>query len=167
MKKRIISLLCIALTVIFIDSADAVEQGDNIPDCQLKNFSDAKVFSLKQGQGKVQYIDFWASWCGPCAKSFPFLNTLHTELKERGLQITAINLDENILDAKEFLAKFPANFAIASDSQEQCAKLFDVQGMPSSYVIDRKGFVRAVHLGFKAGKAEELKMLITQLLAEH
>jgi peroxiredoxin len=167
MKKRIISLLCIALSVTFIHSADAVEQGDNIPDCQLKNFSDAKALSLKQGQGKVQYIDFWASWCGPCAKSFPFLNTLHAEFKEHGLQITAINLDENIQDAKDFLAKYPANFTIASDKQEQCAKQFDVQGMPSSYLVDKKGVVRHIHLGFKAGEAEELKVLITQLLAEH
>lgn len=167
MKKRIIPLLCIALTVIFIDSANAVEQGDNIPDCQLKNLSDAKALSLKQGQGKVQYIDFWASWCGPCAKSFPFLNTLNTELKAQGLQITAINLDENIQDAQDFLTKYPANFLVASDNQEQCAKQFDVQGMPSSYLVDKKGRVRAIHLGFKAGEAEELKVLITQLLAEH
>lgn len=166
MNKRINSLLLTVLTIVSVQTANAVEQGNSVPDCQLKSFADAKTYSLKQLQGKVLYVDFWASWCGPCAKSFPFLNSLNSELKDRGLQIIGINLDENTGDAKDFLAKYPASFSIAADTNEQCAQGFAVKAMPSSYLIDRKGIVRHIHLGFRAGEAEELKLLVEKLLAE-
>lgn len=129
-------------------------------------FHTAQPLPLKSQPGKVLYIDFWASWCGPCAKSFPFLNDLNQELKANGLEIMGVNLDENSEDAKDFLAKYPANFTILGDVAEQCAKQFDVKAMPSSYLVDKKGIVRAVHLGFKADEAETIKNLVIELLAE-
>jgi peroxiredoxin len=75
-------------------------------------------------------------------------------------------LDENLADAQEFLGKYPAQFTVAADAQQECAKTFDVKAMPSSYLVDRKGQVRHVHLGFKPGEAEELKQLVAKLLAE-
>ena len=87
-------------------------------------------------------------------------------LRANGLQILGVNMDENAADAQAFLAKYPANFMVASGVDEQCAKDFSVQAMPSSYLIDRKGIVRHVHLGFRAGEAKELKVLVEQLLAE-
>lgn len=168
MNKRIKALLCcFALTSLFRQEAMAAEQGDNSPDCQLSAFADHNPLFLKHWSGQVLYVDFWASWCGPCAKSFPFLNGLNSELKGQGLQVVGVNLDENPADAQGFLAKYPANFIIAADPQGLCAQLFAVQAMPSSYLIDRKGVVRHIHLGFKAGEAEELKQLVIKLLAEH
>lgn len=167
MNKPILTLLCIASAIFFIQTAHAVEQGDIIPDCKLNSLSDAKTTSLKQFQGKVLYIDFWASWCGPCAKSFPFLNTLHDGLNGDDFQIIGINLDENTTDAQDFLAKYPASFSVVSDVQEQCAKQFAVQAMPSSYLVDRNGIIRHVHLGFRADEAGELKGLVEKLLAGH
>ena len=140
-----------------------------MPDCTLTALDGSKPFTLKQFQGKVLYVDFWASWCGPCAKSFPFLNQLNqleTSTKTDGLQIVGINLDENLADAQEFLGKYPAQFTVAADAQQECAKTFDVKAMPSSYLVDRKGQVRHVHLGFKPGEAEELQQLVAKLLAE-
>jgi peroxiredoxin len=166
MDKRILSLLSMVLAVMSIANVNAVEQGATRPDCLLKAFNGGQTYPLKSLQGKVLYIDFWASWCGPCAKSFPFLNSLHSDLNARGLQIVGINLDENASDAHGFLAKYPANFSISADNNEQCAQAFGVKAMPSSYLIDRKGIVRKVHLGFRADEAEELKVLVEKLLAE-
>ncbi|MDD2723025.1 MAG: TlpA disulfide reductase family protein [Methylovulum sp.] len=165
MNRRSLSLLFLALVVSFIPMAHAVEPGDTAPDCQLKSFPDAEPQSLKQFQGKVLYIDFWASWCGPCAKSFPFLDSLNSGLKGRGLQVIGVNMDENAEDAQNFLAKYPVGFTIVADANGQCAEKFAVQAMPSSYLIDQKGVVRHVHLGFKSGEAEELKSLVDKLLA--
>ena len=144
----------------------AAESGNPAPECTLSTFDAQQAVNIQGFQGQVLYVDFWASWCGPCAKSFPFLNKMHHELKDKGLQIVGVNLDENLEDAKGFLAKYPADFTVVTDPGEQCAKRFDVKAMPSSYLIDRKGIVRHVHLGFRSGESEDLRLLIEQLLAE-
>ncbi|MDP2901619.1 MAG: TlpA disulfide reductase family protein, partial [Methylovulum sp.] len=145
----------------------AAEQGDTLPDCLLASAKESTRYNLKQYQGKVLYVDFWASWCGPCAKSFPFLNQLNHGLKARGLQVIGINLDENPDDAQAFLAKYPADFIVATGDNQQCATDFGVKAMPSSYLVDRKGHIRHIHLGFRAGEARELETLVEQLLVEH
>ncbi len=164
MNQRIKFLLCAALTLGPIQTLLAAELGDPIPDCALTG--DAAGYRLKQFQGKVLYVDFWASWCDHCAKSFPFMNNLDREFKDQGLQIIGVNVDENPADAQDFLAKFPADFIVAADTQGQCATSFGVKAMPSSYLIDRKGRIHHIHLGFRTEDAEELKALVAQLLAE-
>lgn len=140
--------------------------GQPVPKCAVSPIGENQNIDLNQYKGKVLYVDFWASWCGPCAKSFPFMNDMHQQLKDQGLQIVAVNLDENADDAKTFLAKYPASFTVMADVSKQCAKDFDVKAMPSSYLIDRNGVVQHVHLGFRAGEAKELQMRVEKLLGE-
>ncbi len=167
MKSVFFRCLILAILSIGCSASEAIEQAQPIPDCQLTTFGTSDSFNLKQYQGKVVYVDFWASWCAPCAKSFPFLNTLNKAYKEQGLTIIGVNLDENTPDADNFLAKVPPEFSIASDSQnQQCAQDFGVKAMPSSYIIDRKGVVRHIHLGFKPGETDEIIALVKSLLAE-
>lgn len=166
MNRRFNLLLKVLVVAAFIQNVSALEQGDSIPDCSLKLFNESKAFDLKQLKGKVVYLDFWASWCAPCAKSFPFLNTLHTDLNDKGVEIAAVNLDENPNDAKEFLEKYPANFPIITDNLAQCAEQFGVKAMPSSYLIDRKGVIRHIHLGFKPSDTDDLKRLLATLISE-
>jgi thiol-disulfide isomerase/thioredoxin len=166
MNKQIRIFHGILLAMLALSTAMASETGSKAPACALTELGGSQAINLQQFLGKVVYVDFWASWCGPCAKSFPFLNDMHGKFKDQGLQIVGVNLDENPDDAKAFLAKYPASFTVVADKEEQCAKSFEVKAMPSSYVIDRKGIVRKIHLGFRAGEAEELKVLVEQLLAE-
>ena len=166
MNQRILALLCAALALTPIQTIVAAEIGSKAPDCALTSINDTQRYDLQQFHGKVLYVDFWASWCPPCAKSFPFLNDLDRDLKDSGLQVIGVNLDQTPEDAKTFLAKYPANFTVAADANEKCAKDFDVKAMPSSYLIDRNGVIRHVHLGFRAGEAKELRVLAEQLLAE-
>jgi thiol-disulfide isomerase/thioredoxin len=132
----------------------------------LKSLGEESPINMGQFKGKVVYVDFWASWCTPCARSFPFMNDLDREFHDRGLIVLAINLDEKLEDAQAFLAKHPASFALAADPSGQCPRDFGVRGMPSSYLVDRQGMIRHVHLGFRAGEAEKLRALVEQLLAE-
>lgn len=166
MNQRILTLLCALLTLNPWATAVAAELGGKAPDCALTSISDAKHYDLQQFRGKVLYVDFWASWCPPCAESFPFLNELHSDLKDRGLQVIGVNLDQASEDAKVFLGKYPANFTVATDVDEKCAKDYDVKAMPSSYLVDRNGVIRHIHLGFRSGEAKELRTLVEQLLAE-
>jgi thiol-disulfide isomerase/thioredoxin len=161
-----LTYLITLLLVVANQNVIAVDSGASLPECTLETMGNKQNLSLSQYKGKVLYVDFWASWCGPCAKSFPFLNEMHEQLKDQGLQIVGVNLDENIDDAKAFLAKYPASFSIAADVSKQCAKDFAVKAMPSSYLIDRKGIVHHVHLGFKPGEAQEIRLLVEKLLSE-
>lgn len=121
---------------------------------------------METGQlhGRVVYLDFWASWCGPCAQAFPFLNALQMEFGERGLVVVGVNVDETPADALRFLQQIPAAFAVGADPAGTCPRAFGVEAMPSSYLIDRSGVIRYVHFGFRAGDAPDLRRRVDQLL---
>ncbi len=135
--------------------------------CELKTLDGKPAADLQELRGKVVYMDFWASWCPPCVKSFPFLNQLEHEMKEQGVHVIGVNLDEKVKDAEEFLAKHPAHFSIVADPSKACAKVLEVMAMPTSYIIDKKGNIRHVHQGFRPGQTEELRALLTQLVMEN
>lgn len=158
----------LGLILFFIYSVNlsAEENTKPAPVCQLKIFDQTIPVDLEKFKGQVVYVDFWASWCGPCVESFPFMNKLHNTLKADGLALLAVNLDEELADAKNFLAAHKADFMIVSDPDQQCAKQFAVKAMPSSYLIDRKGMIREVHLGFRPGEIESFEAKVKQLLAE-
>jgi peroxiredoxin len=166
MRQQLLLKLVSLLTLFCLNSmALAVEIKSTMPACKVSPLGENKTKDLQQYKGQVVYVDFWASWCIPCAHSFPFLNELHQEFKDKGLQIIGINMDENTEDAKDFLAKTPAKFTIVSDASTQCAKDFDVKAMPSSYLIDRKGIVHHIHQGFRSEDIKKLRALVEHLVA--
>lgn len=167
MNLQIIVVLLSTLALVLHPYANAFEAGQAAPNCSLTPLGEGQRYDMRQLRGKVVYVDFWASWCSPCAQSFPFLNDLDSELRGQGLHVLGINLDEKPDDAKAFLEKHPANFTVAVDADGQCPRDFGVQAMPSSYLVDRQGIIRHVHLGFRRGEAEQLRGLVEQLLAEH
>ena len=88
-------------------------------------------------------------------------------MKGQDVHVIGVNLDEKVKDAQEFLTKHPANFSIVADPSKECAKVFEVMAMPTSFIIDKKGNIRHVHQGFRPGETEELRALVTQLASEH
>lgn len=158
-------LIGAALAIAFNAQAQAIEPSKTVPHCKLAHLDNGASHDLAQYKGKVLYVDFWASWCGPCAQSFPFMNKLDQELRGKGLQVVGINLDENPEDAKAFLDRHPASFInVADASGGQCPQEFGVMGMPSTYLIDREGVIRHVSMGFRPGEAEQFRALVKQLL---
>ncbi|HEU4618256.1 MAG TPA: TlpA disulfide reductase family protein [Gammaproteobacteria bacterium] len=99
--------------------------------------------------GKIVWVDFWASWCAPCRRSFPWLNEMQRKYAADGLEIIGVNVDKDRKEADAFLAETPAQFALRFDPNGDLAKAFDVQAMPSSYVLDAEGHVLARHFGFR------------------
>ncbi|MBY6185340.1 TlpA family protein disulfide reductase [Marinobacter hydrocarbonoclasticus] len=106
-------------------------------------------------QERVVYLDFWASWCGPCRYSFPFMNQLQSELGPKGLTIIAVNVDVDPDDAKPFLQKYPADFAIHYDPEGTVAEAYQVPGMPTSYLI-KNGEILTHHIGFRKSQSGAL-----------
>ena len=113
--------------------------------------------ALEPVEGRVVWVDFWASWCVPCRRSFPWL-------KSAGLQIIAVNLDKERALADGFLAEVPAEFALRFDPSGALAKEFGVQAMPSSYLIDADGNVLESHFGFKTADTAEYEQGIEAAL---
>lgn len=126
----------------------------------------AASFDLASFKGKVVYLDFWASWCAPCRKSFPWLNRLQAKYGEEGLVVVAVNVDRERRKADEFLEKHPADFRVVYDPEGKLASHYDLKGMPSTFLIDRSGAERAAHVGFRENETETLEKTVRLLLAE-
>ena len=92
------------------------------------------------------------------------MNELQRDLAGRGLQILAISVDKTAEDARRFLARYPAQFTVALDTGAACPAAFQLQGMPSSYIIDKSGAVRAVHAGFRNRDRAEIRQQLLDLL---
>ena len=117
--------------------------------------------------GQVILVDFWASWCGPCRQSFPWMNAMQAKYAEQGLKIVAINLDSEVAAAREFLAEVPANFTLGFDPEGNSAEQMQVEAMPMSYLIDRDGQIRYRLMGFNTDKKVEHEAHIQHLLNEN
>jgi len=128
--------------VIFADTLDVDIKN-------IKLITQEGVISLKKLKGQVVYIDFWASWCGPCRKSFPWMNKIQARHQDKGFRIIAVNVDSDRELAKKFLTQHHTNFTIAFDPDGEAAKIFNVQGMPNSFLIGRDGLIHSSHVGFR------------------
>ncbi|OBT05587.1 redoxin [Shewanella sp. UCD-FRSSP16_17] len=120
--------------------------------------------SLNEFEGKVVYVDFWSSWCGPCRKSFPWMNQMHAKYQQQGLAVVAINLDVELSLAQQFLQGFPAEFAVRYDPDSEVARLFALKGMPSSFIFNRQGELVQQHTGFNLDKLEQYEQELVELL---
>jgi thiol-disulfide isomerase/thioredoxin len=121
---------------------------------------------LSELQGRVVVLDFWASWCVPCRRSFPVLDALQKQFRDRGLTVVAVNVDEQRRDADQFLEKRPHAMAVAFDPQGGAAKAFGLKGMPSTVLIDRHGDIRFTHMGYTEKSLDQFRSEIVFLLGE-
>jgi cytochrome c biogenesis protein CcmG/thiol:disulfide interchange protein DsbE len=126
--------------------------------------SAASELGLERHAGKVVILDFWASWCVPCKRSFPWMNEMQEKYSEAGLVIIAVNVDREVENAAAFLAEYPANFEIVYDPDAALAKDYKIQGMPTSFVIGRDGETIDQHAGFKVKKQDEYEAVIRAAL---
>jgi thiol-disulfide isomerase/thioredoxin len=126
-----------------------------------------KTIQLSKYKGKVVYLDFWASWCEPCKRSFPWMNQLQEQYGEDGFEIVAVNLDESRKDAEAFLNKMPAKFDVAFDKSGKTAEAYNLKAMPSSFLIDRDGKLVHKSLGYRAEEKKILEKKIQQLVGKN
>jgi thiol-disulfide isomerase/thioredoxin len=147
-------------------SAGAVERGQSAPAFTGTPLRQGDPVRLEDFLGQVVYLDFWASWCGPCRQSLPWMERLREEFGAAGLVIIAVNVDETPADAVRFLRRFNVGYPVIGDARGAIAALYDVRDMPSSYLIDRSGVVREVHRGFNRKDAARLRDVVAQLVAE-
>lgn len=151
-------LLCALLGL----SAAAVEVGDLAPGFDLAGRLAA--VKLSDYKGKTVYLDFWASWCGPCKQSFPWMNDMQSRYAAQGLRVVGINVDQKTDDAQTFLRGTPAHFDLVFDPTGKTPKAYAIKAMPTSVLIGPDGKVLSVHSGFKDNDRNMLEQHIRQAL---
>lgn len=162
MKRHLLSILLLGGSA----SVQAVQQGMLVSECPAVLPGGSEKLNLGAYQGKVLLIDFWATWCPPCKKSMPFFNGLRNQHLKDGFEVVAINVDENTEDALRYLEAHPVDYVTAFDASGECPRVFDVKAMPSSYLVDRQGKVRLVHLGYRDEDQDFLRKQVDTLLGE-
>jgi thiol-disulfide isomerase/thioredoxin len=142
------------------------------PPKQSSAFPDLRAFELEgklpeKLKGQVVLVDFWASWCAPCKKSFPAMEDLNKQYAGQGLVIVAVSVDEKQEDMQRFLERMPVSFVTVRDANHKLVAAVDVQTMPTSFLLGRDGTVRYTHSGFYGDQTiKQYHDEIEQLLKE-
>jgi thiol-disulfide isomerase/thioredoxin len=144
--------------------ASATGVGEGAPAFSLAT-SRGDTVTLDKLRGQVVYVDFWASWCGPCKRSFPWMNELAQRYGDKGFTIVAVNVDKKREDAERFLAQVPAQFTVVYDAAGATPAAYAAKAMPSSYLIDRSGKVVMIEQGFRDEQKAAVETRIRDLLA--
>ncbi len=136
--------LATLLAGTFLTAQAALKVGDTLPDLGSFKLEGKLPDTLK---GKVVLVDFWASWCLPCAKSFPVLDELQKKYGDK-LVIVAVNVDEKTENMEKFLKKHPVSFTVVRDEEQKLVSVVSPETMPTSFILDGEGKVRFLHNGF-------------------
>lgn len=156
---RTLRFFLVALSII---AAVATTSAARVPDFTFT--TDRGPLKLQDLRGKIVYLDYWASWCGPCRQTFPFMNELQARYRDKDFVVIAVSIDHDPAAARRFLAQYPANFIIAYDPEGETAKTLRVKGMPTSFLIDQRGEIVATHVGFNEAAKGKIEREIKSLL---
>ena len=159
------SLTALATVLLLVATLPpAAHTGEAAPDVTMYAL-DGKPFTLSSLKGKVVLLDFWASWCAPCRKSFPFMDGLQTKHASEGLRVVGLTLEEDDDAVTGFLASVPVNFTIARDPSERAGEAFGVVAMPTTLLIGKDGRLAARFEGGDASVHDKIEAAVTTLLA--
>jgi thiol-disulfide isomerase/thioredoxin len=178
MKTRRVMTVLLAVALSSILPSISVAQDDTPPPLAAGTRAPAfvtktvggKTLSLKSLRGKVVLLDYWATWCGPCRMATPTLQALHKKYASHGLAVVGLSVDDasTVAQVKPFIKHFGMTYAVAAVPQAngKAAAAYNAQGIPSQYLIDKKGIVRWSQSGYSLNEKQELSKMIEKLLTE-
>jgi peroxiredoxin len=162
MQNRIAGM--VAALVVALPAVAAAPSGP-APSFSLSSKAGSQV-NLTQFKGQVVMINFWASWCGPCRQEMPLLEDIYRKYNKLGFTLLGVNVEPDSKAADDWLKQTPVSFPILYDKDSKVSQMYDVSGMPSTVIIDRKGNLRMLHHGYKPGDEQEYLNSIRTLIRE-
>ena len=164
MKGLRIILLVLA---IFMGSSLASSglTGQTAPDFVLKSATGENL-RLSEYRGDVVMINFWATWCGPCRQEMPLLDELYGRYQRVGFNLLGVNIDDDSRRAMAMVNELGIKFPVLFDEDKKVSKLYEVEAMPLTLLLDREGTVRHIHHGYQPGYEQKYLDEIRSLLRE-
>lgn len=162
-KKLLVAIALSAAAATSLASSGLV--GQKAPDFALKS-STGENLRLSEYRGEVVMINFWATWCGPCRQEMPLLDDLYNRYERVGFTLLGVNIDDNSQRAVDMMRELGVNFPVLFDASKDVSKLYEVNAMPVTVILDREGNVRHVHQGYKPGYEEKYLDEVRALLRE-
>ena len=160
------SIIAVVFSIFAASSlASSGMEGHAAPDFALKS-STGENLRLSEFRGDVVMINFWATWCGPCRQEMPLLDELYTRYERVGFNLLGVNIDDDSSRAMDMIDELGVNFPVLFDARKEVSKLYEVEAMPVTVIVDREGTVRYVHHGYKPGYEEMYLDQIRSLLRE-
>ena len=163
LKTSMIGLLFGVFAASSLASSDL--EGRPAPDFALKS-STGDNLRLSEYRGDVVMINFWATWCGPCRQEMPLLEELYGRYQRVGFNLLGVNIDDDSGRAMRMAEELGVSFPVLFDARKEVSKLYEVEAMPVTVLVDREGTVRYVHHGYKPGYEEKYLNQIRSLLRE-
>ncbi|AKF06339.1 TlpA family protein disulfide reductase [Sandaracinus amylolyticus] len=163
--SRAVAVVLALFALTIAASAMALDPGARAPELGMRDLQGNQV-TIASLRGRVVVVDFWASWCEPCADSMPVYQRLYNQYRERGLTIIGISQDQRVDNARQFASRHRLSFPVVFDEGHAIANRYRPARMPTSFVIDRGGIVRHVHAGYRSGDADRLEREIVALLGQ-
>ncbi len=183
MKKleRIFCIFFIALSLCFLAAiifGKPARAGDHFmeamgivrfdPKIEAQNFIlpdlSGNTVSLADHRGKIVFLNFWATWCPPCRAEMPSMEKLYNKFKNIEFTILAVNLGENAKQVRAFKESYKLNFPILLDADSSLGSIYGAISIPTTYLIDRDGYIIGGALGPRDWASEEAFELINSLL---
>ncbi len=163
LKNTIIALVFSVFAASSLASSGL--EGQPAPDFSLKS-STGENLRLSEYRGDVVMINFWATWCGPCRQEMPLLDQLYSRYQRVGFNLLGVNIDDDSRRAMQMIEELGVNFPVLFDARKEVSKLYGVDAMPVTVIVDRSGNVRYVHQGYKPGYEDKYLDQIRSLLRE-
>jgi peroxiredoxin len=156
-----------ALLSVFVATSFASSDlaGQTAPDFVLKSATGENL-RLSEYRGDVVLINFWATWCGPCRQEMPLLDELYGRYQRVGFSLLGVNIDDDSARAMDMAKELGVTFPVLFDENKEVSKLYEVEAMPVTVLLDREGTVRHVHHGYKPGYEQKYLDEIRSLLRE-
>ena len=155
----------LALTLLLGKANAAGADTAQAPDFTLAQREGPNV-RLSEQRGDIILLNFWASWCGPCRQELPAFEALFQQYADLGVNVLAVNLDDEPRKADVLLSDINVSFPVLFDSEGEVSARYDVSAMPTTVIIDRDGNVRLVHKGYQSGDEKKYETAIKRLLRE-
>ena len=162
-KNLTLGLLVTVFAATALASSDL--EGRAAPDFALKS-STGENLRLSEYRGDVVMINFWATWCGPCRQEMPLLDELYARYERVGFNLLGVNIDDDSRRAMQMIDELGVNFPVLFDSRKEVSRLYEVEAMPVTVLVDREGNVRYVHHGYKPGYEDKYLDQVRSLLRE-